>query len=83
MDAPDDLDSFDLRLLAMMQDDARASAAALSEGVGLSVPACYRRIQRLRSAREMTQRQLERWFGVRPRVTQELRALVVADMEAH
>lgn len=44
----DDLDSFDLRLLTMMQDDARVSAAAMSEGVGLSVPACYRRIQRLR-----------------------------------
>lgn len=48
MASPDDLDSFDLRLLALMQDDARASAAALSEAVGLSVPACYRRIQRLR-----------------------------------
>ncbi|NML05634.1 Lrp/AsnC family transcriptional regulator [Sphingomonas sp. G-3-2-10] len=43
-----DLDSFDLKLLGLMQADAQQAMAALAEAVGLSVPACYRRIRRLR-----------------------------------
>jgi Lrp/AsnC family leucine-responsive transcriptional regulator len=43
-----DLDSFDLRLLELMQADARRPVPELAELVGLSSPACYRRIRRLR-----------------------------------
>jgi Lrp/AsnC family leucine-responsive transcriptional regulator len=43
-----DLDAFDLKLLGLMQADAQQPMAALAEAVGLSVPACYRRIRRLR-----------------------------------
>ena len=42
------LDGFDLHLLELLQADARTPAAALAEAVGLSAPACYRRIRRLR-----------------------------------
>jgi Lrp/AsnC family leucine-responsive transcriptional regulator len=42
------LDGFDLHLLELLQADARTPAAALAEAVGLSPPACYRRIRRLR-----------------------------------
>lgn len=42
------LDSFDLKLLELLQVDARRPADALAEEVGLSAPACYRRIRRLR-----------------------------------
>ena len=44
-----DLDDFDLRLLERLQIDARTPMADLAEVVGLSAPACYRRIRRLRS----------------------------------
>lgn len=43
-----DLDSFDRKLLSLMQADAQQPVAMLAEVVGLSVPACYRRIRRLR-----------------------------------
>lgn len=43
-----DLDSFDLRLLEHLQADARQPIPTLAAAVGLSSPACYRRIQRLR-----------------------------------
>lgn len=43
-----DLDPFDLRLLELLQVDARMPVPALAEAVGLSAPACYRRIRRLR-----------------------------------
>lgn len=43
-----DLDQFDLRLLELLQSDTRAPVPALAERVGLSSPACYRRIRRLR-----------------------------------
>lgn len=43
-----DLDGFDLRLLEELQIDARRPVPALAEAVGLSAPACYRRIRRLR-----------------------------------
>ena len=42
------LDDFDLRLLELLQADARTPVPALAEAVGLSPPACYRRIRRLR-----------------------------------
>lgn len=43
-----DLDGFDHKLLSLMQADAQQPVATLAEAVGLSVPACYRRIRRLR-----------------------------------
>src|SRR5690349_1377251 len=46
-----DLDSFDLRLLELLQEDARTPVPALAEAVGLSAPACYRRIRRLRESK--------------------------------
>lgn len=42
------LDDFDRRLLELLQRDARAPVPELAAGVGLSAPACYRRIRRLR-----------------------------------
>lgn len=42
------LDSFDLKLLELLQMDVQRPVAALAEAVGLSAPACYRRIRRLR-----------------------------------
>ena len=43
-----DLDQFDLRLLELLQSDTRTPVPVLAERVGLSSPACYRRIRRLR-----------------------------------
>lgn len=43
------LDDWDLKLLELMQADAQRPVAAIAEVVGLSVPACYRRIRRLRA----------------------------------
>ena len=43
-----DLDSFDYRLLELLQVDARQPVAELADAVGLSPPACYRRVRRLR-----------------------------------
>ena len=51
MRKPDKLDDFDLRLLALLQQDAQRPIPALAEQVGLSAPACYRRIRRLRETR--------------------------------
>jgi Lrp/AsnC family transcriptional regulator len=45
-----DIDDADRRLLRAVQDDARRSAAELAGIVGLSQPACWRRLQRLREA---------------------------------
>lgn len=42
------LDSFDRKLLELLQVDVQQPVAALAEKVGLSAPACYRRIRRLR-----------------------------------
>ena len=42
------LDEFDLHLLAAMQGDSQQPVAQLAEEVGLSAPACYRRLRRLR-----------------------------------
>ncbi len=44
----EDLDSFDRRILALMETDARQTGQQLSEAVGLSPAACLRRLQRLR-----------------------------------
>ncbi len=43
------LDPFDLKLLEIMQIDAQRPIVAIAETIGLSVPACYRRIRRLRA----------------------------------
>ncbi len=43
-----DLDRFDLKLLELLQKDSRTPVPALADAVGLSAPACYRRIRRLR-----------------------------------
>ena len=50
MNAEAALDRTDLRLLALLQRDGRASNADLATQVNLSPSACLRRIQRLESA---------------------------------
>ena len=45
---PPELDSIDLKLLALVQQDASLSTAELAERVGVSQSPCWRRIQRLR-----------------------------------
>ncbi len=47
MSAPDKLDAFDRKILAILQEDASVSIAELSERVGLSPSPCWRRVQRL------------------------------------
>ncbi|USU04179.1 Lrp/AsnC family transcriptional regulator [Sphingomonadaceae bacterium OTU29LAMAA1] len=42
------LDAFDRKLLEHLQFDARTPIPILAEEIGLSAPACYRRIRRLR-----------------------------------
>ncbi len=49
MKKTEQLDSFDHRLLELLQVDAHRPVAELAEIVGLSSPACYRRIRRLRA----------------------------------
>lgn len=44
------LDSFDRKLIELLQADAQQPVSALAEAVGLSPPACYRRIRRLRTS---------------------------------
>lgn len=44
------LDSFDLRILSALQDDAELTQAALAERVALSPTQCARRLARLREA---------------------------------
>lgn len=48
MPAKLNLDDFDLRLLELLQADSRTPVPELAEAIGLSAPACYRRIRRLR-----------------------------------
>lgn len=43
-----ELDSFDRRILALIQRDATLSTAEIAERIGLSQSPCWRRIQRLR-----------------------------------
>lgn len=58
-----DLDSFDLKLIDALQRDTRLPMTALADLVGLSSPACYRRVRRLRESGV-----IEREIGiVRPR----------------
>lgn len=45
-----EIDDADRRLLRAVQQDSSRSTAELAEVVGLSQPACWRRLQRLRSA---------------------------------
>lgn len=44
----DELDSFDRKILTLLQHNARQTGEQLSEQVGLSAAACLRRVQRLR-----------------------------------
>ena len=44
------LDAFDLRILTVLQRDARTPVNDLAGEVGLSAPACYRRIRALRES---------------------------------
>jgi Lrp/AsnC family transcriptional regulator, leucine-responsive regulatory protein len=46
----DSLDSFDRKLVDLMQVDAQQPVSVMAEAVGLSSPACYRRIRRLRES---------------------------------
>ena len=43
-----ELDEFDLRILRSVQQDSSLSTAQLAEIIGLSQPACWRRLQRLK-----------------------------------
>ncbi len=54
MNEPVELDSFDRRILALLQRDATLSTADIAERVGLSQSPCWRRIQRLRDAGVIT-----------------------------
>ncbi len=45
---PSELDTIDLKILNLMQQDASLSTAELAERVGLSQSPCWRRIQRMR-----------------------------------
>lgn len=54
MRKPAPLDDFDLKLLQRLQADAQRSVSVLAEEVGLSAPACYRRIRRLREMGAIT-----------------------------
>jgi Lrp/AsnC family transcriptional regulator, leucine-responsive regulatory protein len=44
------LDAFDLRILTLLQRDARTPMPELARQVGLSEPACYRRLRALRES---------------------------------
>jgi Lrp/AsnC family leucine-responsive transcriptional regulator len=44
------LDHFDLRILTVLQREARTPVSKLADEVGLSAPACYRRIHALRES---------------------------------
>lgn len=43
-------DAFDLRILTVLQRDSRIPIPELAEQVGLSAPACYRRVRALRES---------------------------------
>ena len=46
--APVELDDIDRRILALLQEDNQITNLALAERVGLSPPACLKRVRRLR-----------------------------------
>ncbi|KPW19714.1 AsnC family transcriptional regulator [Pseudomonas amygdali pv. aesculi] len=43
-----ELDVYDRKILALLQEDASLSSAQIAEQVGLSQSPCWRRIQRLK-----------------------------------
>ena len=43
-----EVDAYDRRILALLQEDASLSSAQIAEQVGLSQSPCWRRIQRLK-----------------------------------
>ena len=45
-----DMDAIDTQLLALLQDDAKASFARMGEAVGLSAPAALERVRKLEAA---------------------------------
>ena len=45
---PSELDAIDLKILALLQQDASLSTSEVAERVGVSQSPCWRRIQRLR-----------------------------------
>jgi len=47
---PEPLDAFELKILALLQEDASRSTAEIAELVGLSTSPCWRRIDRLERA---------------------------------
>jgi Lrp/AsnC family transcriptional regulator len=47
---PTDLDQFDLKILALVQQDASRSTAEIADLVGLTQAPCWRRLQRLKDA---------------------------------
>ena len=49
MAASDTLDAYEKRILALLQEDASLSTAAIAEKIGLSASPCWRRIDRLES----------------------------------
>ena len=49
------LDDFDLRILARLQHDNQITNQALAAEIGLSPPACLRRVKRLRDERYIQQ----------------------------
>ncbi|MDG3088184.1 Lrp/AsnC family transcriptional regulator [Vibrio hannami] len=44
------MDAIDLKILEQLQIDAKVSMVSLAEKVGLSEPACYRRVRQLRTS---------------------------------
>lgn len=44
---PESLDAYEKRILALLQEDASLSTAAIAEKIGLSSSPCWRRIDRL------------------------------------
>ena len=50
------LDAFDLRILALLQQDASKPLAEIAEAVGLSPTPCWRRIQKLEEAGHIRRR---------------------------
>jgi Lrp/AsnC family transcriptional regulator len=50
------LDAFDLRILALLQEDASKPLAELAEAVGLSATPCWRRIQKLEAEGQIRRR---------------------------
>ena len=53
-----ELDAYDRKILALLQEDASLSSAQIAEQVGLSQSPCWRRIQRLKDEGVIQQRHL-------------------------